>query len=155
MTSELTSSEYFELIGELIPELTSSQCNWKGNQKGKGTDETPQKRVLHTFMYIYIGIWWGWRNHKAELAIVQQPLSTKYDMEWNLLLFTTRLLASSVSTKGWRFMKKGLIFLMFLFFYVTARSNAELVTRWSKIDTKVIDSLFFLWHDDFLANDNK
>ena len=42
MTSELTSSEYFELIGELIPELTSSQCNWKGNQKGKGTDETPQ-----------------------------------------------------------------------------------------------------------------
>ena len=22
-------------------ELTSSQCNWKGNQKGKGTDETP------------------------------------------------------------------------------------------------------------------
>ena len=27
---------------ELIPELTSSQCNWKGNQKGKGTDETPQ-----------------------------------------------------------------------------------------------------------------
>ena len=42
MTSELTSSEYFELIGELIPELTSSQCNWKGNRKGKGTDETPQ-----------------------------------------------------------------------------------------------------------------
>ena len=27
MTSELTSSEYFELIGELIPKLTSSQCN--------------------------------------------------------------------------------------------------------------------------------
>ena len=26
---------------ELIPELTSSKCNWKGNQKGKGTDETP------------------------------------------------------------------------------------------------------------------
>ena len=23
-------------------ELTSSQCNWKGNRKGKGTDETPQ-----------------------------------------------------------------------------------------------------------------
>ena len=22
-------------------ELTSSQCSWKGNQKGKGTDETP------------------------------------------------------------------------------------------------------------------
>ena len=22
-------------------ELTSSQCNWKGNRKGKGTDETP------------------------------------------------------------------------------------------------------------------
>ena len=111
--------------------------------------------LMPKFMYIYIGIWWGWRNHKAELAIVQQPLSTKYDMEWNLLLFTTRLLACSVSTKGWRFMKKGLIFLMFLFFYVTARSNAELVTRWSKIDTKVIDSLFCLWHDDFLINDNK
>ena len=42
MTSELTSSEYFELTDELIPELTSSQCDWKGNQKGKGTDETPQ-----------------------------------------------------------------------------------------------------------------
>ena len=41
MTSELTSSEYFELIGELIPELTSSQCNRKGNRIGKGTDETP------------------------------------------------------------------------------------------------------------------
>ena len=42
MTSELTSSEYFELISELIPGLTSSQFNWKGNPKGKGTDETPQ-----------------------------------------------------------------------------------------------------------------
>ena len=31
---------------ELIPELTSSQCNWKGNQKGKGTDETPPSLVL-------------------------------------------------------------------------------------------------------------
>ena len=30
---------------ELIPELTSSQCNWKGNQKGKGTDETPQDHI--------------------------------------------------------------------------------------------------------------
>ena len=39
------------------------------------------------------------------------------------------------------------------FFYVTARSNAELVTHWSKIDTKVIDSLFCLWRDDFLTND--
>ena len=45
MTSELTSSEYFELIGELIPELTSSQCNWKGNRKGKGTDETPHSKA--------------------------------------------------------------------------------------------------------------
>ena len=26
---------------ELILEFTSLQCNWKGNQKGKGTDETP------------------------------------------------------------------------------------------------------------------
>ena len=25
----------------MIPELTRSQCNWEGNQKGKGTDETP------------------------------------------------------------------------------------------------------------------
>ena len=41
MTSELTSSKYFELI----PELTSSQFNWKGNQKGKGTDETSQSLV--------------------------------------------------------------------------------------------------------------
>ena len=46
MTSELTSSEYFELIGELIPELTSSQFTWKGNQKGKGTDETPQSPII-------------------------------------------------------------------------------------------------------------
>ena len=23
-------------------ELTSLQCSWKGNRKGKGTDETPQ-----------------------------------------------------------------------------------------------------------------
>ena len=30
---------------ELIPELTSSQCNWKGNQKGKGTDETLHYQV--------------------------------------------------------------------------------------------------------------
>ena len=27
-------------------ELTSSKCNWKGNQKGKGTDETPLYLVL-------------------------------------------------------------------------------------------------------------
>ena len=31
-------------------ELTSSQCNWKGNRKGKGTDETPQTMV--SFIYI-------------------------------------------------------------------------------------------------------
>ena len=41
MTFELTSSERFEVIGELIPELTSLQCNRKGNRKGKGTVETP------------------------------------------------------------------------------------------------------------------
>ena len=34
----------------MIPELTSSQCNWKGNQKGKGTDETP-----HWLNAVYIG----------------------------------------------------------------------------------------------------
>ena len=79
-------------------------------------------------------IWWGWRNHKAELAIVQQPLSTKYDMEWNLLLFTTRLLARSVSTKGWRFMKKGLIFLMFLFFTLPL----ALMQSWLHVDQKLI-----------------
>ena len=50
MTSELTSSDYFELIGELIPELTSSQCNWKGNRKGKGTDETN----LYTANVLYV-----------------------------------------------------------------------------------------------------
>ena len=27
-------------------ELTSSQCNWKGNRKGKGTDETPHSNAL-------------------------------------------------------------------------------------------------------------
>ena len=47
MTSELTSSEYFELIGELIPELTSLQCYWKENQKGKSTDKTPLCGVPH------------------------------------------------------------------------------------------------------------
>ena len=26
-------------------DVTSSQCNWKGNQKGKGTDETPLYEV--------------------------------------------------------------------------------------------------------------
>ena len=41
MTSELTSSKYFWTDCELIPELSRSQCNWKGNQKGKGTYETP------------------------------------------------------------------------------------------------------------------
>ena len=55
MTSELTGSEYFELIGELIPELTSSKCSWKGNQKenrkGKGTDEIPQCLTSQTIMY--------------------------------------------------------------------------------------------------------
>ena len=32
-----------------ISELTSSQCSWKGNQKGKGTYETPKysKYVPH------------------------------------------------------------------------------------------------------------
>ena len=33
---------------ELIPEPTSLQCNWKGNQKGKGTDETPLRNGLTT-----------------------------------------------------------------------------------------------------------
>ena len=28
-------------------ELTSSQCNWKGNRKGKGTDETPLVKSIH------------------------------------------------------------------------------------------------------------
>ena len=36
---------------ELISELTSWQCNWKGNQKGKGTDETPQRWVIVLFSY--------------------------------------------------------------------------------------------------------
>ena len=27
-------------------ELTSSQCNWKGNGKGKGTDETPLSHFI-------------------------------------------------------------------------------------------------------------
>ena len=31
---------------ELIPELTSSQCDWKGNRKGKGTEETPPRMVV-------------------------------------------------------------------------------------------------------------
>ena len=31
---------------ELIPEVTSSQCNWKENRKGKGTDETPLGLLL-------------------------------------------------------------------------------------------------------------
>ena len=52
MTSELTSSEYFELIGELITELTSSQCNWKGNRKGKGTDETPLCDLKISILYV-------------------------------------------------------------------------------------------------------
>ena len=52
MTSELTSSDYFELIGELIPELTSLQCNWKGNRKGKGTDETPHSELMDVLKFI-------------------------------------------------------------------------------------------------------
>ena len=51
MTSELTSSEYFELIPELIPELTSLQCNWKGNQKEKGADETPHYPLSETLWF--------------------------------------------------------------------------------------------------------
>ena len=27
-------------------ELTSSKCNWKGNRKGKGTDETPHCELI-------------------------------------------------------------------------------------------------------------
>ena len=33
----------------MIPELTSLQCNWKGNQKGKGTDETPEDHCKYVF----------------------------------------------------------------------------------------------------------
>ena len=29
-------------------ELTSSKCNWKGNRKGKGTDETPPRLLQFT-----------------------------------------------------------------------------------------------------------
>ena len=32
-------------------ELTSSQCNWKGNRKGKGTDETPQRLFTFTLNF--------------------------------------------------------------------------------------------------------
>ena len=41
-------------------ELTSSQCNWKGNRKGKGTDETLPREV-HIFQSpdrIRALIWW-------------------------------------------------------------------------------------------------
>ena len=34
-------SKIFWADCELIPELTSLQCNWKGHRKGKGADETP------------------------------------------------------------------------------------------------------------------
>lgn len=47
-------------------------------------------------------IWSGRWNHKAELAI--QPLSTKYDMEWNLLLLCTHFHAVKVEI-SW-FMKR-------------------------------------------------
>ena len=36
-------------------ELTSSQCNWKGNRKGKGTDETPHNRPRSFFSVIPTG----------------------------------------------------------------------------------------------------
>jgi hypothetical protein len=39
---------------EMTPELTSSQCNWKGNRKRKGTDET-----LHWFS-------WDWKHFAKE-----------------------------------------------------------------------------------------
>ena len=35
-------------------ELTSSQCNWKGNRKGKGTDETPPY-VLWPLVTVHTG----------------------------------------------------------------------------------------------------
>ena len=34
-------------------ELTSSQCNWKGNRKGKGTDETPPLLKRSIFLEAY------------------------------------------------------------------------------------------------------
>ena len=38
-------------------ELTSSQCNWKGNRKGKGTDETPPLYLIsYRFITFYFGI---------------------------------------------------------------------------------------------------
>ena len=42
-------------------ELTSSQCNWKGNRKGKGTDETPHAKVLLiVFYYVYWNFSQSW-----------------------------------------------------------------------------------------------
>ena len=38
----------------MIPELSSSQCNWKGNQKGKGTDETPLSLLAANDKYTQI-----------------------------------------------------------------------------------------------------
>ena len=38
----------------MIPELTSWQCNWKGNQKGKGTDETPLSHLMHADLSVAI-----------------------------------------------------------------------------------------------------
>ena len=35
-------------------ELTSWQCYWKGNRKGKGTDETPQIDVRHKFIWLFM-----------------------------------------------------------------------------------------------------
>ena len=43
-------------------ELTSSQCNWKGNRKGKGTDETPQHNAdfVHEIdpTELFLDLWW-------------------------------------------------------------------------------------------------
>ena len=46
-------------------ELTSSQCNWKGNRKGKGTDETPlwlfHSKLLKLSLWVDIVLYFGSR----------------------------------------------------------------------------------------------
>ena len=70
-------------------ELTSSQCNWKGNQKGKGTDETP-KRLN--------------KNHHSGIELVDKMISQLEDMKQPIVAAISQDIVKIYSILDW--MKK-------------------------------------------------
>ena len=70
-------------------ELTSSQCNWKGNRKGKGTDETPLVRLqIDYFFWKYV---WSYKGIKFAILPVFWKLNKKIALltGWIVCLFNS------------------------------------------------------------------